>query len=467
MHELRRWKLLAISCAVVAALWVATASAAVPFEIQVVERGSGWPVPLVELRTTNHVGFWTDNAGCVAIDLPELVGEEVWFSITSDGYEAPADGFGMSGVRVKLQPGGHERVEVVRTSIAKRMGRLTGAGLFAESQKLGLERDWRESGVVGCDSVQNAVYRGRMFWAWGDTSLANYPLGIYHMTSATSAVRPLESFEPPVKLSLDYFVDDRDRPRGVAEMPGEGPTWVGGYVVLPDASGRERLAGSYLKIKSGLDAYASGLCVWNDERDRFEQLKTLWTKSEEAPELPAGPRGHPAMWTDEAGKRWVLFGDPLPTLRSLATYEAWQDPGQWETIKPQATLAVASSENGERVTPHSGSIAWNDYRQRWVAVFMENFGKPSAFGELWYAEADSPLGPWGPAVKILSHANYTFYNPRLHPEFAPAKSPILLFEGTYTQTFADRPPSTPRYEYNQILYRLDLDDPKLAPAQAR
>ena len=46
-----------------------------------------------------------------------------------------------------------------------------------------------------------------------------------------------------------------------------------------------------------------------------------------------------------------------------------------------------------------------------------------------------------------------------------ADSPVLIFEGTYTAEFADRPPPTPRYNYNQMLYRLDLDDPALAPAQ--
>ena len=95
---------------------------------------------------------------------------------------------------------------------------------------------------------------------------------------------------------------------------------------------------------------------------------------------------------------------------------------------------------------------------------MQALGKPSAFGELWYAEAAAPAGPCGKAVKILTHENYTFYNPRLHPEFTPKDSPILLFEGTYTADFADRPQITPRYNYNQVLYRLDLDDPALAPA---
>ena len=126
---------------------------------------------------------------------------------------------------------------------------------------------------------------------------------------------------------------------------------------------------------------------------------------------------------------------------------------------------LVGSNLSDVIKPHTGSIAWNEFRQRWVTIFMQHFGKPSAFGELWYAESDSPLGPWGPAIKILSHDNYTFYNPRVHGEFSPKDSPILLFEGTYTHTFADKPSPTPRYDYNQLLYRLDLDDSRLQPAQ--
>jgi hypothetical protein len=74
------------------------------------------------------------------------------------------------------------------------------------------------------------------------------------------------------------------------------------------------------------------------------------------------------------------------------------------------------------------------------------------------------LGPWGKAVKVLSHRKLTFYNPRLHAGFTPEDSPVLLFEGTYCQTFSGEPRHTPRFDYNQILYRLDLDDPMLAPA---
>lgn len=440
----------------------AAAGESPPCRIEVVEKGSGWPVPLIELRTTHHLRFITDNAGVIAFDAPELMGIPTWFDVIGHGYEVPKDGFGMRGVRLTPEPGKTLRVEVTRINIARRMGRLTGGGLFAESQRLGSEMAWKDSGILGSDSVQNAVHRGRLFWAWGDTTLPGYPLGIFDMSSATTEPQPLVSMEPPLRLKLDYFTDEKGKARGVAKMPGSGPTWVTAYVSLPDKNGTSHLVGSYVKIRPPMDAYESGLCVWNDGTRSFEQLRVLWTKSESAPKQPPMPEGHPVFWKGD-GKDWVLFGNPLPTLRCPATFEAWQDETTWEVLKPQESLVDAE---GVKVKPHSGSMAWNDFRKRWVTVFMQNFGKPSVFGEIWYAEAKAPTGPWGAAVKILTHENYTFYNPRLHPEFTPAGSPVLFFEGTYTMLFADHALPTPRYDYNQILYRLDLDDPKLKPARA-
>jgi hypothetical protein len=430
-----------------------------PCKILVVEKGTDWPVPLVELRTTHNVRFVTDNAGVIAFDLPELMGKVTWFYVSSHGYEAPADGFGYRGVRLTPEPGKTLRVEVNRTILAKRIGRLTGGGLFAESQKLGEEKDWRDSDVVGCDSVQLTAHRGRLFWLWGDTTLARYPLGIFHASSATTPLQPDIGVKPPLKPKFEYFTDEKGVPRGVAPMPGKGPTWVFGYVSLPEKSGEERLVGSYIKVKPPIEAYERGLCVWNDKTAKFEQHRVIWTKTDDRPKPPPMPEGNHAFWTDGLGKKWVLFGNPLPRLRCEATFEAWQDPSKWEVLKPQETIPAAA--DGKAVKPHSGSIAWHPWRKKWVTVFMESFGKPSIFGELWYAEADAPTGPWGPAVKVLSHDNYTFYNPRLHPELTPADSPILLFEGTYTAMFADKPHPTPRYDYNQILDRLDLDDPAL------
>lgn len=439
-------------------------SAAEPCRIEVVDSENGWPVPLVELKTNHHVSFYTDNAGVVAFDLPELTGVETWFTVAADGYEVKADGFGSRGFRFVPEPGGKHTLKVDRTMIAKRLGRLTGAGIFGESHRLGEHLDWKESGILGSDSIQSAVHRGRLFWAWGDTIVPHYPLGLFHMSSAVTTTSPLVSYVPPLKLVLEYFRDGEGKVRNVANVAPKdpGPTWVGGYVSLPAADGKARLVGHYAKIEPPLSSYRTGLCVWNEETENFESVKVLWDRGKDGEKEPASPVGHPVIWTDEAGKEWLLFGNPLPTMKMPATYEAWLDPAQWEILKPQETLVAAG---GGKVKPHSGSVAWNNFRKKWVTVFVEYFGKPSPLGEVWYAEADSPQGPWGKAVKVLSHRDYTFYNPRIHPTLTPADSPVLLFEGTYTELFSKAKKSTPRHDYNQILYRLDLDEAAFAAAR--
>ncbi|HEY1121555.1 MAG TPA: hypothetical protein VGE67_08130, partial [Haloferula sp.] len=150
-------------------------------------------------------------------------------------------------------------------------------------------------------------------------------------------------------------------------------------------------------------------------------------------------------------------------MRCPATFEGWERRETWEKVI--APPSPRSAEDGSEVKPHRGSATWNPFRKRWVTIFTQVQGKPSPFGEIWYAEASSPMGPWGKAVKVLTHDNYTFYNPRIHPELTPADASFIVFEGTYTAEFANHAEKTPRYNYNQILYRLDLDDPKLAPAR--
>ena len=424
--------------------------------IDIIDAENGWPVPLVELRANHHVAFVSDNAGVIAMDAPELMGVDTWFTVRGHGYGVAKDRFGYEGVRLTPTLGGHLKVEVHRELPGKRLGRLTGGGIFAESQKLGLAMGWKEQGILGCDSVQIAEHNGKLFWAWGDTTLARYPLGIFDMLSGTTSLRPLESFEPPLRLRFDYFRDGSGHPRGVARMPGSGPTWISGYVSLSDRSGRDRLVATYVKIQPPLTAYEAGLCVWDDEAARFERHRILWERSDDDPKLPLVPDGHPAFWTDEGGNEWILFGDPFPRLKCPATFEAWEDPSQWQPIDPQKS--VTALDGSSEIEPHRGSIAWNAYRGKWVTVFTQMRGGPSLLGEIWYAEADTPTGPWANAVKVVTHDNYTFYNPRLHPELTPSDSPILLFEGTYTMQFADHAAPTPRHDYNQIMYRIDLDD---------
>ena len=94
-----------------------------------------------------------------------------------------------------------------------------------------------------------------------------------------------------------------------------------------------------------------------------------------------------------------------------------------------------------------------------TGVYAGISGTTSLLGETWYSESEHLEGPWRRAKKIVTHDHYSFYNPKHHVQFDEAGGRFVYFEGTYTQLFSGRKPAefTPRYEYNQILYRLDLD----------
>jgi hypothetical protein len=99
-------------------------------------------------------------------------------------------------------------------------------------------------------------------------------------------------------------------------------------------------------------------------------------------------------------------------------------------------------------------------------IAQELFGT-SVCGEIWYAEAPELIGPWSKARKIVTHDDYSFYNVAHHAFFDQEGGRLIYFEGTYTMMFSGTKVPTPRYDYNQIMYRLDLADERLAPAQNR
>jgi hypothetical protein len=119
-------------------------------------------------------------------------------------------------------------------------------------------------------------------------------------------------------------------------------------------------------------------------------------------------------------------------------------------------------ESGDEVRIAGGNVVWNEFRKKWILIGVQTFGKPSFFGEVWYGEADRPEGPWTKLRRIVTHDRYTFYNPVHHPFFDQEGGRVIYFEGTYATLFS-RPEGqeTPRYDYNQIMYRVDLGDERL------
>jgi hypothetical protein len=130
--------------------------------------------------------------------------------------------------------------------------------------------------------------------------------------------------------------------------------------------------------------------------------------------------------------------------------------------RAESPFRLEDIETGEPIEAHRGSVRWNAFRKRWVMIAVQRGGSPSFLGEVWYAEAEALEGPWECAKKIVTHDRYSFYNPVHHAFFDQQGGRFIYFEGTYTHTFSGREEdATPRYDYNQILYRLDLADDRL------
>lgn len=106
---------------------------------------------------------------------------------------------------------------------------------------------------------------------------------------------------------------------------------------------------------------------------------------------------------------------------------------------------------------HSGSVNYNAWRKKWVLIAIEQATtkSPSLLGEVWYSEADLPTGPFRKATRIATHPGQSYYNPVQHAFLDEDGGRVLYFEGTYCNTFTNSP-ATPLYNYNQLMYRLDL-----------
>ncbi|UCE47161.1 MAG: hypothetical protein JSW47_16345, partial [Phycisphaerales bacterium] len=240
-------------------------------------------------------------------------------------------------------------------------------------------------------------------------------------------------------------------------------------------------------------AYARGLAVFNDATGSFEPLVRSGPDF-----LPFHNSGH-ALAVDVAGRKYYYFATQFPLSVRMRVRAEWDyiiDPNQYEVLtalksnesprwiragdlidndasqmpslikslkKEKEDTYLYDVTSGKKVTPHGGSVYFNAWRNRWIMITVQQYGEPSFLGEVWYAEADTPVGPWAYARKIVTHNKYTFYNPMQHPYFDQNGGRVIYFEGTYANTFSGSEKNpTPRYDYNQMMYRLNLDDSRLA-----
>jgi len=493
-------------------LTLALPSAAQPFIVTVLDDQTNRGVPLVELTTVNNLRYITDSAGIVAFDEPGLINQRVFFNVSSHGYEFPKDGFGIRGKALDVKPGGSATLKIHRLNIAQRLYRITGEGIYRDTllanQKAPLKEPLLNAQVLGQDSAHAVIYNDQIHWFWGDTNRPSYPLGHFGTAGAVSDLPAHGGLDPSVGIDLAYFTDDKGFSRPTLARKGSSPRWVDGAVAFKDAAGKEHLIAHCDTMKNLGQRLEREIVDWIDTTKMLEPLAKLDVNE------TLCPTGHPFPITVD-NTAYLYFGEPYPNLRCPPDIEKLKNPAEYEGFtclapttrfdkantkldrnaegkliwswkkntppisqdqqtqlikanlmkQSEAWYTLKDADTRQDVLLHAGSAAWNAYKKKWILIAVQHYGKPSFLGEVWYTESDQPQGPYVYAKRIVTHDRYSFYNPVHHTFFDQDEGKTIYFEGTYTTTFSRNDNPTPRYDYNQIMYKLDLSDSSLSLPQ--
>ncbi|MBC8071786.1 MAG: hypothetical protein IAG13_25900, partial [Deltaproteobacteria bacterium] len=462
------------------------------FRIDVRDDETDRGVPLVFVESADE-RWVSDSGGHIAIDPLDLDAAPLEVTVWSHGYGFADDG----ALTLAVAPGDALEIAATRTLPAERLYRVTGGGSYRDTVLLGQDAPLAQpviAGlVVGQDSVFTALHRGTLRWIWGDTTRPAYPLGNFHASGATSLLPADGGQGPELGVDLSYFVDASGFSRAMAPtetVPGEGVTWLGGLVSVPGDDGESHLHATFAMVRADFSKTRFGMLDYDDATERFVDGVDF--------DLTAPEQRYPhenAFIVAHDDGDWVYYHAPV---RIPARSEALLDPSTYQSFTPYLDAAatqidraddgraryqwrdggipyasadpalapvdaldvhILDVQTGTAFEAHgNGSTEWNDFTGRWLRLITPRW----ALGETWLALSDTPMGPWVYATQVVTHTDYTFYNPRHHRLLDGEHGRRIYFEGTYTNTFSGNDDRTPRYDYNQVMYGVDVDRPELA-----
>ncbi len=441
-----------------------------PFEIEVVDAATGRGVPLVKVQGPS-AEFWTDSAGRIAVRDPSLLGQTVDFTVPElHGYR-----YNGPALRFDVVEGGQETVQVTRVNVAERLYRVSGRGVYRDTVLLGgtppVENPVLNGKVMGHEDVMVLPTSGRSLYVYNSTNRPGHPIGLQEVAGALAT--PLA--DPSEGVDLEYLVDpSTGLPRPMAPTPHEGRTTLGGAAVVDDG-GVDRTIAFYTNTDAAGVVTERGVMVLDQALATFV-IDTPWLSTRPAVgiNLPLSRHGYayveeymrfPATLAAarEPFRNWELLSPLLPD----GSIDRWPDGDERWDWRPMLDGESPGEIGGDtlvdlvtsaEIEPHDGTVAWSPWRHRWQRIYTET-GGTSLFGEMWYAEADTPYGPWMFTTKVATSTAQSSYRPFLHPELS-GDGRKVLFEATFSSRLTTSTP-TPRYDFNQLMYQVDLEDARM------
>lgn len=483
----------------------------IPFKIQVVDSETGRGVPMIQLETTNGARYYTDSNGFVSFYDPGVMDQDVFFLISGHGYVFPKSSMGSVGERVTVRSGETKVFEVDRVNIAERLYRITGQGIYRHSLALGetspIDKPILNAKVAKQDSAQVIQYNDELYWFWGDTLVTNDTDEKVRVTGAISKLPGKGGLEPDKGVNLEYFTDNGVVKELVPNLPDGAPKVSISSLLTTKKDGKEVLLAGFVSYSSDDKIVSRGLLQFNDSKKEFELVKVF-----DEDEKVRYPEGKAFLFTDNGKEYWV-FCNPYPVMRVENNYNSIINQSQYEAFSPlekgeavntgdfrknkierdskdnivwgwkKDTAPIAQDQESRlirlklitesdktyyqfknvetdvAVTLKSASVHWNEYKNCWVMIAQSKQGN-KLLGDIYYSEADTPMGPWEKGKVIVSHNDYGFNDPIVHPYFSEDNGRIIYFEGNYSNESHSTKP-TAYYDNNQIMYRLNLEDSRL------
>ena len=464
----------------------------------------------------NCAQYWTDNNGVVAFNEPDLMNQKVWFTVESHGYANDNAPMGFKGVVLDIKPGGSAVVPMRRINVAQRLYRMTGSGMYRDSILLGDDvPPIPEPGkvpVLGQDGGDMVRFKGHYHWLWGDTLITRFPLGVFQGTSAVSDPPESGGLDPDRGVALRYLRKDDGELRPIINLKLEAgkPYWYHRMRVVKDKQGDEHFLTDYAQVNGAMQVLERGLLEYSEKTGYLE----LVAKYPDHPIFVTEGGGTTVFHHTVKGKDYLYHSGPFPVVRYPADYRSQRDMTtreaftclkegsrydgsaaqidrdekgklRWGWKKNTSPItqtqmdqlvkagamkdeerwySVKDVDSGKAVLYHQGSIYWNPYRKRWISIFSQNFGD-TLVGEIWYVEADTPQGPWSYGKKIITHNwpghTCSFYVPAQLAEFDKNGGQTIYLKGSFSAEFGDVKTAAARHNYNIMVYKLALDDPRL------